>query len=574
MSFSVAAVILVITFLIVHPVFMTIDDARLRYVYAGYATGTPTSLYLFCYYPLSAIVSTLYSWAPAIPWYALYQFGSIGLASGIIGKTIYKICNRNKIHWVFAILFHSVFYFVTCLISTILMHFEITAAMLGSAGVACFLAMDIRKDSRAVQIVDYIVSASCMIGCFIIQYNAFYSICCYLLVVIAVKIAMVFKGNRKALKNSVIMIGCIAVLVVAVKLQDNYLKSSDSWQEYLEYNKYRVSFWDYPHTNYEEDPELFESIGWSEEFYELSDSMYFMDSRFNKDNLAAFTTRFSWFSNDGPEAMKENLQDEMKNLFRTERLPIIHVFIMGGFLVWTGVLLIRKKWHILSPQILGLLFDVFGTAILVLVLGARGRLPLRAWLMSLIPAITVGMLLLLMTLKPFRMKKKSRILAAVLGTVIPIVLVLGGYWAYRKVMSQDRSWRIQRSNNVRLMERYIISHPENVYVYDYMGCQNYSVFSSYPDSESGPSNGFAWGSSYLYTPAYFDQLRENRLKSLYTEDLLRDNVYFIASVEKNMKYKNLLEAMLKKDYPGTEMEAVDSIGDAFIVFKVSEGAAE
>ena len=93
----VSLAVLGVVFLIVHPVFMTIDDARLRYVYAGYATGTPESNYLFSYGPWSTIISALYRLKSGFPWYALAQFSVIGFSSVLIGKTIYKVSFRKKL---------------------------------------------------------------------------------------------------------------------------------------------------------------------------------------------------------------------------------------------------------------------------------------------------------------------------------------------------------------------------------------------------------------------------------------------------------------------------------------------
>ena len=571
MSFSVAALLLISVFLFVHPVFMTIDDSRLKYIYAGYSTGSPTSLYLFCYYPLSGILSKLYSLFPQLPWYAIYQFGTIGFASGIIGKTIYKICQKKRIPWFLAVLFHIAYYLGTCLISTVLMHFEITAAMIGSAGVACFLGMNVRKDSRATQIVDYTVSALCLIFCFIIQFNAFYSVACYLLVAIVVKFITGLKGDKKSYMNIVILVSALVTLIVAVKIQDKYLKSTDSWQSYLAYNKYRVSFWDYPHTTYEEDPDLFEELGWSKEFYDLTESMYFMDPRFNKENLSKFTKPFSWFSYSDAESLKTCLHDQLSSLFRSERFPLVQSCLLGFFLFYVIYLLAWHKWREYQPQIIGLLLDSFGTIILVALLAARGRLPLRAWLMSLIPSVTIGLLMILTTIKRQHHECHFYKRFTILSIVLSALAIAGGFWAIRRVINKDINWRRQRSNRVFLMEEYIVDHPENVYVYDHLGCQNYSVFASFSSSQRKPTNGFAWGSSYIYTPAYYEQLAYNDLDSLYTEDLLRDNVYFISGTENKLKYKFMLEAMLMKEYSGVIIEEVDYIEDAFVVYKITKG---
>ncbi len=90
----------------------------------------------------------------------------------------------------------------------------------------------------------------------------------------------------------------LSLILLFVKGIEDKSKSSVEWQEYYKYNKYRVSFWDYEHETYEDNPELFDKIGWSEEFYQLSENMYFMDKRFNKENLGEIVEKFSWFELD------------------------------------------------------------------------------------------------------------------------------------------------------------------------------------------------------------------------------------------------------------------------------------
>ena len=268
LSLSISFLMILTVFLCIHPAFMTIDDARLRYVFAGYASGTPVSSYLFTYYPLSWLLSLLYSWFPALPWYALYQFALIGLSCALIGKTIYKLGRKNHLRGVACVGLHMAAYLFVCLISTILMHFEITAAITGTAGVILLAGIDIEHDSCITQRLDALLSLGCILSCFIIQFNAFYAICCYLLVAV---VFIVLKGIqskklKQTLKKLVLYLIFLVVGVASVKFIENMSKDTPAWEEYYKYNKYRVSFWDYPHIEYTDNPELFEEIGWSEPF--------------------------------------------------------------------------------------------------------------------------------------------------------------------------------------------------------------------------------------------------------------------------------------------------------------------
>ena len=224
MALAVSAVTLGVVFCFVHPVFMTIDDARLKYVYAGYSSGTPAASYLFSYYPLSLVLSKLYTWFPNFHWYGLYQFGVIGLSSALIGKTFYKIAWRKGIRISWAVLLHLWVYLTTALISTILMHFEITAAMAGTAGVVLLLGLDVEKDESVWKTVDLVFSIAGIAASFVIQFNAFYAACCYLLVAfVFLLLNGIRQGNlKKVCKHLLCYFVCFAVAVSGVKLVENH----------------------------------------------------------------------------------------------------------------------------------------------------------------------------------------------------------------------------------------------------------------------------------------------------------------------------------------------------------------
>ena len=68
----------------------------------------------------------------------------------------------------------------------------------------------------------------------------------------------------------------------------------------------------------------------------------------------------------------------------------------------------------------------------------------------------------------------------------------------------------------------------------------------------------------MFTPVYEEQLLLNGLQSLTTEDLFREDVYFIGY--SSGSYSSQLYAMLCREYGQVEMTPVDQIGDAFVVY--------
>lgn len=573
LSFVVAFFILAIVFLWLHPVFMTIDDARLRYVYAGYSTGTPESSYLFSYFPYSFLVSKLYSFVPGLPWYAFCQFFLIGLSSALIGKTIYKISYRKKIRMWIAVALHVLLYVTFCMISTVMMHFEITGIMCGSAAVVLLCGLSFSEDTKKQKIFDIAMAAFCLFIGLAIQYNTFYSSCCYVLVAVAYQF---FRAISDKKMKRFFIFACTVAVMLGMVFALNYVvekksKDTSDWQTYYAYNKYRVSFWDYPHVTYSEDPELFESLGWTENFYQLTGSMYFMDRRFTKDTIEQFTEKFSWIDFGDQSNTLSNIKETLSSLWKGERIVRVQIasFILVGIL--SLVLLFRKKdrkqnW----PPALAAFLCELGTVLLLLVLAGRGRLPLRAWLVCSIPAST-SLAVLLLSAWSFRFdsltKIKKRCLCAVLAAGLICWSCAIGY-VYHRIKVEDWGYRADCNHNVLDMERYAIEHPDNVYVYDLFGAQNYNVFKEYKSGNGKPTNAFVWGSSYIYTPTYYKQLALNGRSELLSEDLYDDNVYFITRSDNY--YKDQLERVLLELFPETVFTEVDRISSKFIVYKISK----
>ena len=572
----VSLVVLGGLFLLIHPVFMTIDDARLRYVYAGYATGTPESNFLFSYAPWSSVIAFLYKLKSGLPWYAFAQYVVIGLSSAFIGKTIYKVSYRKKYPLWLAVGLHVFTYFAFCLVCTILMHFELTAILSGTAGVILILGISLKEDKKLLIIVDCILATFCMLICYAIQFNAFYATCCYLLVALVYHAFQAIQKKNKW-KTMLLWLGlllCILGSVVICKTMEDSKKTSSEWTSYMEYNKYRVSYWDYPHMNYYDDPALFESMGWTENFYRLTDEMYFMDARFNKENLQKFTKRFSWLNFGTAEELSDNLDETVSSLFRNSKIVIVQSFVMGSLFLAAVVILFRKKllkknW----PAVLASICCFLGTLLLVIVLAVRGRLPLRAWLACIIPG---GMILSFLfvdsflqdLLEKYRNTKtvsKRRTFAFIASAGMLLVSGLL-FYTYQTSVVDEYNYRAACNHTTLDMEAYAMSHPENIYVYDHFGAQNYNVFREYDLSGSYPINAFVWGSSYVFTPVYYKQLQSNGRTSLLTEDLLADNVYFIGADNRSFTYD--LQLMLEEQYDNITFNAVDQIGQTFTVYKI------
>ncbi len=568
-SVFISCLIVGILFLFFRPVFMTIDDTRLRYVYAGYATGEPVGNYLFCNAILGSAIAGLYKFAPKVPWYIIYHFALIVVSSSAIGKTIYKLCYKKNIKFGCAVSIHIASYLALCIISTIMIHFEITAVMAGAAAIAMLLAIE-DEDKNITQYIDIILSSVLLFVTFLISKNNIYAICCYMAVVFAYHLFhMISKHNKKNFIRLITLFLPLTIFGIASAFYyNNTAKSSEEWKEYLSYNKYRVSYWDYPHDSYKDNPELFDSIGWSEEFYNLAQEMYFIDERFNKEALSSFVEPFSWFNSLSKEEIVENATTSVRSLYKSEPIVKLHMLLSILMLLELIYLFYKdksKKEN--APIYLTLLFNYAGTAILISFLAIRARLPLRAWMSCFIPFGIINIIQLLRLYcaeKPESIEYNVKYAAKRLGYSLLITVCCFVFLnTFNRGIVSGYNYRAGMVDRVLAVENYCIEHKENIYVYEPHFIQNYSAMTEYKNIEDAPLNMLPWGSSYIYTPTFYQQIESMGYESFYTHNLIDDNVYFIGNTD-NLESSELF-LYLGKEYPNFHYEIVDEIEQCAVI---------
>ena len=568
----VSACLLGIIFLLFRPVFSTIDDTRLRYVYAGYSSGVPSGNYLFCNVIIGSAISWLYRMAPGIPWYVICHMGIIWFGSSAIGKTVYKLCLRKDINPGVAVIIHISAYLSLFCMATMMIHFEITAAVSGTAAVALLLGLD-NHDKKLTQYIDMAFSVIFVFLAYLLLKSGLYAVCCYLLVVLLYHLVkLIKKQSRIFIRVACFFAPLALVAVFFAAYSNNSAKGTDEWQEYDRYDDYRVPYWDYPHITYKDDPELFESIGWSEELYNLIDrKMYFIDERFNEESLSAFVEPFSWFSFD-MDNLFSNAENSFSTLYNTEpfakyqTLLALISFIMGISLFIKD----NKKKENLAIY-LSLLCTFVGTLLLMLFLAVRGRLPLRAWLMCFIPfgIITLFQLLRLQRTdrkdesKSIDMEKKSG--KSLMWTAVIAACCFIFLNTFHNGIYNRYTYRIKENKKMLLAEEYCIANEENFYVYDPYELQDYIALKEYKDLENSPLNMLMWGSSYIYTPVFHQQIKNFGYESFYTYNLFDEDVYLIAGAD-NLENSPLF-LLLEKEYPDFEYEIVDEITDKCVVIE-------
>ena len=572
----ISALLIIATIALVHPAFATIDDARVLYVNAGYASGSPEGTYLFSNALWGNLLATLYSLVPQINWYVIYQIGCVLIASSALGISLLQFGKRAGASFVSLAGIGVLLYIVMFQNAVMLMHFEVCAAMMGVAGITLLLFSDWTK-KKAGNVACRVLSIFLMLVCYMQEENTFYaSLTFYLLAAFyqAVSATRLTSNQAKKKKVAQSVLAPAAVIVgVLVLLQINNLSMGFAWEEYLEYNPYRIAFWDYPHETFSENSGLYTSAGWSEEFYKATQYMYFMDDRFDAGSLSKIVGPFSRGGSSIDESPLISIPAVLYKLFKTEVLTRWQLLL--GTAICLSALLIyvrtRRRRGVLLEGLLCLGAALL-SVVLCLYLAWRGRLPLRAWEVIALPGITVclfALFKLYLANKGVSDKTVSRVRAGSICLTIALSAIvcvgLSDIEPYISRLNSSLEYRYEMNDHVNAVEQYAMAHPDKVFVTGYY-YQNYNPFTCYQNEK--PINVVAWGSSYYMTPVYLDQMNSIGRDRLTSSNLLEDDVYLIVNSDSSEDIETVY-SMLASDYGATKLKFVESVDSVMKVYKVS-----
>lgn len=220
------------------PVFETNDDVSMRDIISGNYVGKPDGHAVYIMYPLAKMISILYIYLPKVPWYGVFTGLCIAMCTYVIIYEINNIDYKSKIIKNGIKVFSVLCSCIICLNSFIVQQFTITAGVL--AGTAIFLILiKKRKILAAVMLI-----LSCLI-----RKEVFILSCPFVMAAIIWNIVS-NNTNREKLYSSVfkkVIITGVGLTLILCMLSgiNNYIYSSQSWENYSQYNATRGRLYDY-----------------------------------------------------------------------------------------------------------------------------------------------------------------------------------------------------------------------------------------------------------------------------------------------------------------------------------------
>lgn len=202
--------------------------------------------------------------------------------------------------------------------------------------------------------------------------------------------------------------------------------------------------------------------------------------------------------------------------------------------------------------------NTVGSLILILYLIAGERLPLRAYMIILIPMFMVSSLLLIKVHRTAELKHNI-LWYAYMGVLL--LFAIPSYLCNYDAESIQR--KVDGIETCNVIDLYLKQNNQNIYISDF-GVYN----SIYPFSQV-PSNLVHWGGSTYHSEYFYLHLQKNDLSELNMETFKQDNVYFLTKSTGTEEYSKTACKILKclKEYGGIGIERVDVINGTCDVYK-------
>lgn len=553
-------------------VFFINDDENIMYTLAGYYTDGIPFDHSFLNYVLAGFLRLLYTFAPSVPWYGIFHVSVLFSSVAIIEKTILKEGYYRNFTWYTSLVIGISFFLMFLTYPTILMQFTTTSAFAGTAAVVLVLDKKYEKDSKTELILDDVLSVLFLLLCFMHRKNTGYVILCFYggtVLYQFIKILFLRSKKERLSKNIwkfILQLFISIVALLCVISIDSVKRNTDGWQYFYAYDNARFKMTDYPHDSFEENPELYSSIGWNEELYELAGKSwwFFMDDKINADSFKKISQ--TGYYSSTPTTFSEIISSA-KGLFMSDR--IAQIAFIGSIVIIIFLIIIfirdrRKKAHIWDY--LYACGIAFGSFILCFYLCYRQRFPLRAYHTIVIPFLAIMIIVIVRLMELRNIKKSGSICKCAI--IISIAVIIGSYSiAISKKQAVDR---IDKSNRTLQIEQYAMKNPENFYIYDTSLTFRYLPFTTYVGMY--PSNLMFWGGMGWNSPAFFKQLELNGLGYLYSDILLNDNTYYISWDDYQVNGKTMkdrLTSYMEVTFPGIKITLVDTLDNNINIYKFS-----
>ncbi|MBQ9609844.1 MAG: hypothetical protein IJV15_10440 [Lachnospiraceae bacterium] len=553
--------------------YTTTDDSYLMQVIAGYFNDRPMEWVPFLSPILTKFIALLYKIFPNEYCYVYLQLIILTISVSIINYSIFrKIKNIECKHiFIYGLIICFLFDVILCW-TFVRMHFYYVSVIAGTAALSIVLTANFTKKQH------YIIHLLSVLFMFFIcicwSIDVGYVLICF------ISLGAIYRAIKpKTIDKKFLLFACILIFsCLLFVFASTYILKSErnkySGKEYSEWNAYRVSYWDYPTPSYNDNIALYNSINWSEDFFKLTQKMYFMDKKFSINELSKIVDQYNMIGSTSDNRTFQDALHTGKQLILNNKAAL-GMFILMCCITLSSIFFLTKE----KQQIIKIFFSLccfFISGALCFHLAYRNRFPLRAFVPIAIPCVTFLLFNYMEIFSEYNMhlvKKNSNYTLQhnkFIINIISILIIVVSYYAYSINIYNyltdytTEKYYITEKEKEHIIYDYVSNNKSNIYVYDWTILGTYDPF---PELKIGSlSNLFCWGGARLYTYPYNEQLKLNGLNTLFSEDFICDNVYFISNSETNIE---LLYKYLSNEYDVESYQIIEELEYGFKIINFS-----
>ncbi|MBE5889750.1 MAG: hypothetical protein E7282_02150 [Lachnospiraceae bacterium] len=537
------------------PAFLTNDDSRIQHVLSGSFLGEPYFFHQYIHPAISIPIAWLFSCISNVPWWYLFCHLLVFIGLMAIHYTVIRLARERELPLLFIIAIVELFDGSFIMFNLWRMSFTLTSILIGCASIILIFVLTSREklfwEKRGLLVVGSIL---CFILACFVRISEGYVLVAYVVLISAYGI---FSRQEALIRRVGKLAFVIAIAVCMVKgigyVQSDIIKNING-NEFIEFNHARSTFIDYPHDTYEENPELYQSVGWDEDTLFLAESWCFMN-----DNIT--TEALQMIAENQTISIKENIKDAFEQIKKTP--PTVVALIAYGLscvLILICLFPKRQKWLTIAG-----ICNLFGTLILLVYLAIKGRFIYRAIAVVLIPATLVNMLLYISNIEhKARKKHLMYVLTALISVCLVIPICSSVFQSKEKEQNMLKKFKIQSDTYA-----YFNEHPENIYI-----TEVYSLVELNPFDLSDESNMMYYGSALFHSDIMDKKAEKLGIADMNGNVFKQSNVYYVSRVniedESKFESRNTLSAFyntLKKDYGAIGIQKIDGIDQTLWVYR-------
>lgn len=530
--------------------FSSNDDTGMMKVLSGYVSGKTTSQHPYIGYFLGKILSKLYIWYPNISWYSIYSVFVMLFSVSIIYYEFVFIFARNKTNITYIILF-SLFFISFVLFLFINISFTLNASLCGTAAIFFLFSIFDNYENKYVLIANILVECVLLFVAMQVRIASFMACIPIWILVLLYHIYKKVYGKIDTKYVLLMLFGCLVVFTfmycVSKYTYLNSAKQNES-EEYQEFSKWRGLFSDYSVVTFDEKPELYSEIGWSYELYILSRNWFYLDHRFNTENLKKIIEDSDIVISLSDVSKKVSIKDVLRNLYEGSKN---HILWITEFIIFVCLFIYSSRLCVIDIKTHRFRIEHFIIAIIefvafaeIVYLCIRGRYIYRSFLCAMIPTILVGILSLI----DCENTVSKSILLIKRNILVIIVIAFAIVSVYFNFDFEKRNSYINGNLINEEMDILCSRNQECFFIYDTSIVGDTRLFLNMENKAQDRQNRIFWGGTGVFNSTFYNIINSNGFEEFYSEQFFDDKVRFVTTISYEELMQSVFLEYLKKSY--------------------------